>query len=138
MNEFAAAMGICNLRHVDDEIKKRSIVEKAYRDGLSGIKGVKLNPVSENQTRNHAYFPVIFTDEYKLSRDEIFNKLSENGIKSRKYFYPLTNEIEAYKDVFDSGNTSIARDISRRVLTLPMYADLSTDDVKRICDIIAL
>ena len=138
MNEFAAAMGICNLRHVDDEIKKRSIVEKAYRDGLSGIKGVKLNPVSENQTRNHAYFPVIFTDEYKLSRDEIFNKLSENGIKSRKYFYPLTNEIEAYKDVFDSGNTSIARDISRRVLTLPMYADLSIDDVKRICDIIAL
>src|SRR5574344_110916 len=137
MNEFAAAMGICNLRHVDDEIKKRSIVEKAYRDGLSGIKGVKLNPVSENQTRNHAYFPVIFTDEYKLSRDEIFNKLSENGIKSRKYFYPLTNEIEAYKDVFDSGNTSIAKDISRRVLTLPMYADLSTDDVKRICDIIA-
>jgi len=137
MNEFAAAMGICNLRHVDSEIEKRANVVKAYREGLSGIKGVKLNPVNELQTQNCAYFPVVFTDEYPLSRDEIFTKLSENGIKSRKYFYPLTNEIEAYRGVFDSGNTPVALDISNRVLTLPMYADLPIEDVARICKIIS-
>lgn len=137
MNEFAAAMGICNLRHVDEEIAKRAKVVECYRKGLSGIKGVKLNPITTNQTLNYAYFPVVFTDEYGLSRDEIFKKLSDNGIKSRKYFYPLTNEIEAYSGVFDSGNTPVARDISRRVLTLPMYADLATVDVERICSIIA-
>lgn len=137
MNEFAAAMGICNLRHVDAEIEKRSKVVAAYRKGLENIKGVKLNVASFNQTQNYAYFPVIFTDEYPLSRDEIFAKLSENGIKSRKYFYPLTNEIEAYAGVFDSGKTPTAHDISRRVLTLPMYADLAIEDVERICKIIA-
>lgn len=137
MNEFAAAMGICNLRHVDDEIEKRAKVVEAYRKGLSNIKGVRLNPVSEDQTLNYAYFPVLFTEEYKLSRDELFAKLSENGIKSRKYFYPLTNEIEAYAGVFDSGKTPIAHDVSRKVLTLPMYADLPIEDVERICKIIA-
>lgn len=137
MNEFAAAMGICNLRHVDEEIKKRANVVDAYKKGLSGVKGVKLNTVNTDQTLNYAYFPVVFTDEYPLSRNEIFKKLSENGIKSRKYFYPLTNEIEAYKDVLDPGDTPVATDISRRVLTLPMYADLSIEDVERICRIIA-
>lgn len=137
MNEFAAAMGICNLRHVNEEIKKRANVVDAYKKGLSGVKGVKLNTVNTDQTLNYAYFPVVFTDEYPLSRNEIFKKLSENGIKSRKYFYPLTNEIEAYKDVLDPGDTPVATDISRRVLTLPMYADLSIEDVERICRIIA-
>ena len=137
MNEFAAAMGICNLRHVDAEIAKRAKVVEAYRRGLGCIKGVKLNPINSDQTFNYAYFPVIFTDDYPLTRDEIFAKLSENGIKSRKYFYPLTNEIEAYKGVFDSGNTPVALDISHRVLTLPMYADLPIEDVERICKIIA-
>ncbi|MDO4188665.1 MAG: DegT/DnrJ/EryC1/StrS family aminotransferase [Lachnospiraceae bacterium] len=143
MNEFAAAMGICNLRHVNSEIEKRGKVVEAYIKGLSGIEGVKLNPVfttsieSSMQTLNYAYFPVLFTDEYRMSRDEIFAELSNNGIKSRKYFYPLTNEIEAYKGIFDSGSTPIALDISKRVLTLPMYADLEISDVERICKIIA-
>ena len=137
MNEFAAAMGICNLRHVDAEIEKRSKVVEAYKKGLSDIKGVKLNTVSSDQTLNYAYFPVLFTDDYRMTRDEIFAELSANGIKSRKYFYPLTNAIEAYKGVFDPGNTPVALDVSKRVLTLPMYADLAIEDVERICKIIA-
>lgn len=136
MNEFAAAMGICNLRHVDAEIAKRAEVVKCYRAGLSDVKGIKLNPVVADTVTNYAYFPVVFTDEYPLSRDEIFTKLAENGIKSRKYFYPLTNAIEAYEGVFDAGNTPVALDISKRVLTLPMYADLDLADVERICSII--
>jgi len=137
MNEFAAAMGICNLRHVDDEIAKRAKVVEKYRELLSKVKGVKLNYQVEGATENYAYFPVVFTDEYPLKRDEIFAKLQENGIKSRKYFYPLTNEIEAYTSIYDVNKTPIAHDISRRVLTLPMYADLALEDVDRICKIIA-
>lgn len=137
MNEFAAAMGICNLRHVDAEIAKRAKVVETYRSKLAGVKGVRLNPVSDSQTLNYAYFPVVFTDEYPLSRDEIFKKLSDNGIKSRKYFYPLTNAIAAYEGVYNPGDTPVALDISKRVLTLPMYADLSHEDVERICEIIA-
>lgn len=137
MNEFAAAMGICNLRHVDEEIKKRSKVVERYRELLANVKGVKLNHQVDGATENYAYFPVVFTDEYPLTRDEIFARLQENGIKSRKYFYPLTNEIEAYEGTYNVSDTPVAYDISRRVLTLPMYADLSLEDVARICDIIA-
>lgn len=137
MNEFAAAMGICNLRHVDDEILKRRKVVEVYRKCLSDVKGIKLNLVSDYQTENYAYFPVIFTDEYKYTRNEIFEKLSENGIKSRKYFYPLINAIEAYRDTYDSADTPVALDISNRVLTLPMYADLPLEDVERICSILS-
>jgi len=136
MNEFAAAMGICNLRHVDDEIKKRAAVVECYRKNLAEVKGIKLNSVSADTVTNYAYFPVVFTDEYKMSRDEIFAELSANGIKSRKYFYPLTNSIEAYAGQYDVSATPIALDISKRVLTLPMYADLPLEDVERICSIL--
>jgi len=137
MNEFAAAMGICNLRHVDEEIKKRRAVVDLYRELLSKVKGVKFNMPSDIATENYAYFPVVFTDEYPLSRDEIFKKLSDEGIKSRKYFYPLTNEIEAYSGQYDVNDTPVALDISRRVLTIPMYADLEHENVRKICRIIA-
>jgi len=136
MNEFAAAMGICNLRHVDEEIKKRSLVVECYRKNLEGVKGIKLNRVDSNTETNYAYFPVVFTDEYGMSRDEIFAKLSENGIKSRKYFYPITNSIEAYAGQYDVNETPVALDISKRVLTLPMYADLPLEDVERICELL--
>lgn len=136
MNEFAAAMGICNLRHINEEIKKREQVVSCYRKCLDGVKGIRLNPLSADVITNYAYFPVVFTDDYPLSRDEIFKKLASHGIKSRKYFYPLTNAIEAYSDIYDSGETPVALDISHRVLTLPMYADLEIENVEKICKIL--
>ena len=135
MNEFQAAMGICNLRHVDNEIEKRKKVVERYRERLSDIKGIKLNEEKENVKNNHAYFPVLF-DGYKANRDEIYEELKKNNIFARKYFYPLTNNIECYKDRFDVNKTPIAKYVSERILTLPLYADLELSDVDRICDII--
>ena len=73
MNEFQAAMGICNLRHLDDEIAKRKKVAEQYRKHLAGIKGIKLNDVQQDVQSNYAYFPVVF-DGYKYTRDEVFEK----------------------------------------------------------------
>ncbi len=137
MSEFQAAMGICNLRHIDDEIQKRKSATQKYRELLGGIKGIKLTCEQEDVNSNYAYFPVVF-DGYKYTRDEVFEKLRENDIVARKYFYPLTNEIECYKD-FPSANvkdTPVAKYIANRVLTLPLYADLSSSDIERICKII--
>ena len=134
MNEFQAAMGLCNLKYIDEELEKRAIAEKCYRERLSGVSGIKLSPVQEGVISNHAYFPVVF-DGYKYSRDEVAAKLSENGIFARKYFYPITNEFSCYKGMF-KGKTPIAKKISEKVLTLPMYAGLTEEDVNRICDII--
>jgi len=135
MNELQAAMGICNLRHVDDEIKKREAVVKRYTEHLSGTKGIKLCKPQPGIKSNYAYFPVVF-DGYKSSRDEVFEILKNEGIFARKYFYPLTNSFECYKGRFDVDKTPVAKYIADRVLTLPLYADLALEDVDRICKII--
>lgn len=135
MNEFQAAMGICNLRHVDKEIEKRSKVVERYRKNLSGIKGIKLVPEQIGVKSNYAYFPVVF-DGYKYSRDEIFEKLKENNIFARKYFYPLINDFQCFEGKYDSKETPIAKHIADRVLTLPLYADLDLESVDKICEII--
>ena len=86
---------------------------------------------------NYAYFPVVFDKkEFGADRDEVFHKLVENGIIARKYFYPITTAFDCYKGRFDPADTPVALDISLRVLTLPLYADLALDDVDRICEII--
>ena len=90
MNEFQAAMGLCNLRHLSDEIQKRRAVVERYRERLSGVPGIKLCAEQPDVKSNYAYFPAVF-DGYKYSRDEIFDKLKEEDIIARKYFYPLTN-----------------------------------------------
>jgi len=135
MNEFQAAMGICNLRHIDDEIAKRKIVVERYIGRLSSVKGIKLCKPQTGAKSNYAYFPVVF-DGYKMSRDEVFEKLKAENIYARKYFYPLTNSFECYMGRFDVGKTPVAKYVADRVLTLPLYADLALDDVDRICDII--
>ncbi|MGI5912957.1 MAG: DegT/DnrJ/EryC1/StrS family aminotransferase [Syntrophomonadaceae bacterium] len=135
MNEFQAAMGICNLRHIDDEIAKRKLVVERYIERLSGIKGIILTPPQEGVSSNYAYFPVGF-DRFKLTRDEVFEKLKTNNILARKYFYPLTNSFECYKNRFNAELTPVAKYIADRILTLPLYADLALEDVDKICDII--
>ena len=136
MNEFQAAMGLCNLLHFDEEINKRAAADKRYRERLLGVEGIKLCPIQNGVKRNFAYFPVVFDKEkFGKSRDEIAAALNENNVFARKYFYPITNEFSCYKGKF-RGETPIAKEVSENVLTLPMYAGLSESDVDFICDII--
>ena len=137
MNEFCAAMGLCNLKHIDEEINKRKAVAERYIERLNGIEGIKLNMVQENVRSNYAYFPVVFDEKtFGASRDEVFNSLNQNGINSRKYFYPLTSTFACFNGKYDTARTPVARYISERVLTLPIYADLKVEDVDHICNII--
>ena len=137
MNEFCAAMGLCNLRHVDEEIAKRKKVVARYRERLNDIEGLQLNPVQKDVTPNYAYFPVVFEDkQFGATRNEVFEALAAQGIGARKYFYPLTNTFECFHNAFDVNDTPVALHMSRHVLTLPLYADLSIEDVDRICDIV--
>lgn len=135
MNEFQAAMGICNLRHLTDEIAKRKKVAERYWEHLEGVKGLRLCKPQKDVVPNYGYFPVVF-DDFGVTRDEVFAKLGQQGIHARKYFYPLTNDFECYKDYSTSGKekTPVAAYLADRVLTLPMYADLALEDVDRICE----
>lgn len=137
MNEFQAAMGICNLKYLNKEIEKRKIVVEHYRSRLEGVDGIKLSAIQKDVESNYAYFPVVF-DGYKYTRNEVFEKLAVAQIGARKYFYPLTNSFECYRNYPTAGTekTPIAQHMALRVLTLPLYADLAIEDVDRICDII--
>lgn len=137
MNEFCAAMGVCNLRHVDDEIARRAAVEARYRDRLSDVPGVRLVEPQAGVTPNHAYMPVVFDEStFGATRDDVFAALDAAGVGARKYFYPLASDYACYRAVYSSANTPVAKWVSDRVLTLPMYADLATVDVDRICDVV--
>ena len=140
MNEFQAAMGICNLRHVDEEIAKRREADGIYRELLAGQAGIvipEITPEDENNRHNYAYFPVLF-DGYAKNRDEIRDLLLENGIGARKYFYPLTSSFDCYRgEAFaDPDSTPAAKYAAERVLTLPLYAGLEKEEIERICALI--
>ena len=135
MNEFQAAMGICNLRHVDEEIAKRKVIMERYRERLCGIEGIHMTRENPRVKYNYAYMPVVF-DGYRLDRDQVFDALKEWNIIPRKYFYPCINAYDCYKDRFDENDTPVAKRISEQVLTLPLYADLPLEIVDEICDVI--
>lgn len=137
MSEFQAAMGICNMRHLAEEIEKRKKVVEHYRERLEGIDGIKLSIIQKDVESNYAYFPVVF-DGYKYTRNEVYERLEAQGIIARKYFFPLTNSFECYRNYPTAGveKTPVAQHMALRVLTLPLYADFALADVDRICDII--
>ncbi|MCR2046567.1 DegT/DnrJ/EryC1/StrS family aminotransferase [Acetatifactor muris] len=137
MNEFCAAMGLCNLRHVNEEIAKRKLIAERYREHLEGIEGLLLNREQMNVVSNYAYFPVVFEEKaFGASRAEVFDRLAEQGIVARKYFYPLTSTFSCFHKKYDVDRTPVAMHISKRVLTLPLYADLSMEEADRICRIV--
>ena len=137
MNEFCAAMGLCNLRHIKEEIKKRQTVYERYKEQLEDIKGIKLNPIQKDVESNYSYFPIVIDEKlFGASRNEVREELAENGIGARKYFYPLTNSFDCFHGKYEVNRTPVALYISKRVLTLPIFPDLELKEVDRICDVI--
>jgi len=95
LNEFQAAMGICNLRHIEEEIEKRRKVVERYNEHLQGVEGIQLNCVQEGVKSNYAYYPIVVDENvFGYSRNEVHAMLKEHDILTRKYFYPLTNSCD--------------------------------------------
>ena len=136
MNEFQAAMGVCNMRHVDDEIAKRKTISDKYDEMLSAVNGISIMKNQPNTIRNYAYYPIIIDESiFTIDREDLVNLLNDSEIYPRKYFYPALNETKAYKGIY-KGETPNSSWVSNRVLCLPMYADLDLLSVDKICNII--
>ena len=139
MNEMQAALGLVQLKHYDENIKKRKIIADTYRTELSNAKGISLlsEPIDTNS--NYAYFPIFIDEkEYGISRDELYEKLKQNNIFGRRYFYPLISEFSMYKSLESSKPTNllIATKIAKEVICLPIYPDLLQIDITRIINIL--
>lgn len=137
MSELHAAVGICNLRHLEEEIARRKKAAMHYDERLSGVNGIRIPAPQRDVESNYAYYPVFF-DGFQKSRDEVFEELGREQIAARKYFYPITNSFACYKNLptADANKTPVAKYLGDTVLALPLYADLSLADTDKICDII--
>lgn len=136
LTDMHAAMGLCNLKHFDEYIAKREKVAKRYRERLSNVEGLKLSVVQDNLKSNYAYFPlVIEEDKTGITIEMVMDKLKENNIFVRRYFYPLCSDFEIIKEMGIISDVPVATYISERVITLPDYSDLTMKEVDEICDI---
>jgi dTDP-4-amino-4,6-dideoxygalactose transaminase len=139
MNEMQAALGLVQLKHYDENIAKRKKITENYREGLNDVKGISLMPEPDDTESNYAYFP-IFVDEteYEMSRDQLYEKLKQNNIFGRRYFYPLISEFSMYKGLESAKPSNLveATRIAGQVICLPIYPSLGFDTVKQIINLI--
>ena len=137
MHEFSAAMGLCNLRHLDEQIGCRRRAAERYRQRLSGHSGIVLSPEQAGVASNYAYMPVRFLpEELGYDRNAVMDALAGQEIFARKYFYPLTSAFPLVQQNYPVQATPLAQKVSEEILCLPLYADLTVEQVDRICDVI--
>ena len=139
MDELRSAWGLLNLKQVDEAIAKRKHVAELYRSALKDVPGIRFLNDIEGVRHNYSYFPIFITEkEYGMSRDALYSKLKENNILARRYFYPLISNFPVYRGLESArpSNLPVATKLAEQVLCLPMYADLSDDDVERILEVV--
>lgn len=136
MNEFCAIMGLCNLKHIEDVFTNRKKRTDFYTDNLLEIPGIRFFNICREQTRNHAYFPILIAENREKNRDAVFQALREKNIYARKYFFPLTSDQSCFHEQYKGLNLKNARSLARQVLTIPIYDDLSFADMEEIVKII--
>lgn len=134
MSELHAAMGLCNLKHVDKYIKNRAICVAKYNDLLANTPGLHILQIPDGIKHNYSYYPIRITpDEYGFSRDDVAARLTRHGICTCKYFSPLVSQFSIYNHPLPVGNTPMAELIANQILILPLYADLQTETIEYIC-----
>ncbi|GAB1370437.1 DegT/DnrJ/EryC1/StrS family aminotransferase [Candidatus Kapaibacterium sp.] len=139
MNEFQAAFGLLQLNHIDKAIRMRQDVAEIYNEKLKNCVGVTLPAEVPGLRHTYPYYPILVNKEkFGLSRNQLFEKLKESNVFTRRYFYPLISQFPAYRGLESSkpDNLPVATSIAEEVLCLPMYPNLSVDEINLICNLI--
>ncbi|MBD5538126.1 MAG: DegT/DnrJ/EryC1/StrS family aminotransferase [Lachnospiraceae bacterium] len=136
MNELQAIMGLCNLRHIEQAIAARKERWIYYREHLQNIKEICLFEENDDVSRNYAYFPILVEESYSMSRNDLYNLLREHNIFARKYFYPITADMECYIGQYIEKGLTTARKLSEQVLTIPLYEELKREQMDRILELV--
>jgi len=139
MSEFNAALGLLQLKYIGQALAGRKKIDAAYRERLKGVKGIRcLNDAGE-KVANYSYFPILVETDYPISRDDLYQKLKDNGIHPRRYFYPLISDFPMYRGLLSAHreNLPVATAAAQKVLCLPIYPDLDIQVVEEITCFIA-
>lgn len=134
LSEVHAALGLLQLKTIDQTLQARKNIDQQYRELLANIKGICCIQRTATDVDNYAYFPIVISQPYPLSRDELFEKLKVRNVFARKYFYPIMTDLEIYQQ-YDA-ETQKAQLLSQQVLCLPMYPTLTHEECKLIVNII--
>jgi len=139
MSEFNAALGLLQLKYIDRALARRQEIDAAYRERLRGVKGIHCLGDAGEKVANHAYFPILVDTHYPISRDELYQRLKDNGIHPRRYFYPLISEFSMYRGLPSAhrDHLPVATAAAQAVLCLPIYPDLEMAVVDTITRFIA-
>lgn len=139
MSEFNAALGLLQLKHLDEAIALRKKVDAAYREQLKNVKGIQCLEGVGEKISNYAYFPILVRAGYPITRDDLYLRLKNIGIYTRRYFYPLISDFPMYNGLPSTHreNLPIATVATRQVLCLPIYPDLDITIVSKITNFIA-
>lgn len=134
MNELQAAIGLAQLKHIDDALSERADIDRRYRELLAGIPGIRCVALPDSVRHNHSYFPIMVDSAYRSSRDELYLRLREQNIFARRYFYPLISEFPMYRALPTAGrsNLPVATEVANQVICLPIYPQLSASDVQSV------
>ncbi len=138
MSEINAAFGMLQLRHIDDALARRKLIDQAYRQGLEGVQGIRLMQRRTDLTANYSYLPIFIDSDYPLSRDQVYDLMRDHDILARRYFYPLISEFPMYRGLPSAAGEllPVAEKTSRQVLCLPIYPDLAQEVVTTICHLL--
>jgi dTDP-4-amino-4,6-dideoxygalactose transaminase len=139
MSEFNAALGLLQLQHIDAALARRQRIDAAYREALGNIPGIRCPQEAGEQVTNYSYFPILVDADYPLSRDALYQKLKENDIHARRYFYPLISEFPMYRGLPSAkpGNLPVASVAAQQVLCLPIYPALESENLARVASVIS-
>jgi dTDP-4-amino-4,6-dideoxygalactose transaminase len=139
MSEINAAFGLLQLKGIDAAIQKRKVIDTRYRKALAGIKGIHCLSGAGEKVANYAYFPILVQPDYPLSRDALYQLMQDNGIYARRYFYPLISDFPMYRGMPSAAhaNLPVAKKMAEQVICLPIYPDLSSEQVDFIVALIA-
>lgn len=135
LSEVHASLGLLQLKTIDQTLEARSKVDVLYRQLLADVKGIYCIDRLNLDRDNCSYFPIVISEDYPLSRDQLFDKLKEHQIFARKYFYPLMTDLNIYQEYVSF--TPKAKLLSEQVLCLPMYPSLTVEQVEVIVSFIA-
>lgn len=138
MSEINAAFGLLQLQHIDAALAKRQHIDATYRQALQNVPGIRCVPDAGETVANYAYFPILVEPDYPLSRDALYQKLKDNNIYARRYFYPLISDFPMYRGLPSAArsNLPVAATAAERVLCLPIYPALTHTEQMKIIEII--
>lgn len=138
MSEINAAFGMLQLKGIDAALQQRQAIDSRYRAGLAGVEGIHCLGDAGEEVRNYAYFPIMVRPDYPLSRDALFEKLRDNGIIARRYFYPLISDFPMYRGMPSAAhaNLPVAKKASEQVICLPIYPGLANEQVDFVIGLI--